>query len=95
MSAKTLFKMGFLSMIAATGLFVASNGFATDAHTTTKFEGVKANSGTANGPVMECSVGSGEVQPHLPGPPEPPAASRYLPNLDTNNRRARFLFTSA
>ena len=48
MSAKTLFKIGFLSMIAATGLFVASNGFAADAHTTTKFEGVKANSGTAS-----------------------------------------------
>jgi len=47
MSAKSVFKMGFLSMIAATGLFVASNGFAADAHTTSKFEGVKANSGMA------------------------------------------------
>ncbi len=48
MSAKSCFKMGFLSMVAATGLFVASNGFAADAHTTSKFEGVKANSGTAS-----------------------------------------------
>jgi hypothetical protein len=48
MSAKSLFKIGFLSMVAATGLFVASNGFAADAHTTSKFEGVKANSGTAS-----------------------------------------------
>ena len=48
MSTKSMFKMGFLSMIAATGLFVASNGFAADAHTTSKFEGVKANSGTAS-----------------------------------------------
>jgi len=47
MSAKSWFKMGLLSMVAATGLFVASNGFAADAHTTSKFEGVKANSGTA------------------------------------------------
>src|ERR1041384_2750886 len=47
MSAKSVFKMGFLSMVAATGLFVASIGFAADAHTTSKFEGVKANSGTA------------------------------------------------
>ena len=47
MSTKSGFKMGFLSMIAATGLFVASNGFAADVHTTSKFEGVKANSGTA------------------------------------------------
>src|SRR5512134_722178 len=48
MSAKSVFKMGFLSMIAATGLFVASNGFAADGHTTSKFDGVKANSGTAS-----------------------------------------------
>lgn len=46
MSAKS-FTMGVLSVIAVTGLFVASNGFAADAHTTAKFEGVKANSGTA------------------------------------------------
>lgn len=32
MSAENIFKMGFLSMIAATGLFAASNGFAADAH---------------------------------------------------------------
>jgi len=47
MSAKSLFKMGFLSIIVATGLFMASNGFAADAHTTNKFEGVKANTGMA------------------------------------------------
>lgn len=47
MSAKSAFKMGCLSLFAVTGLFVASNGFAGDAHTTAKFEGVKANSGTA------------------------------------------------
>ena len=47
MSAKGVFKMGLLSMVAATGLFVASMGYAADAHTTSKFEGVKANSGTA------------------------------------------------
>jgi len=32
MSATSVFKMGVLSIIAATGLFVASNGFADDAH---------------------------------------------------------------
>ena len=47
MSTKSMFKMGFLSMIAATGLFVASNGFAADAHTTSNFEGVKANTSMA------------------------------------------------
>jgi len=47
MSVKRAFKMGVLSLIAVTGLVVASNGFAADAHTTAKFEGVKANSGTA------------------------------------------------
>ncbi|MBH0209406.1 MAG: hypothetical protein HP495_13025, partial [Nitrospira sp.] len=47
MSSKGCFKMGVLSMVAASGLFFASNGFAADTHTTSKFEGVKANSGTA------------------------------------------------
>lgn len=47
MRAQSAFKLGFLSMVAATGLFVAANGFAADPHTTSKFEGVKANSGTA------------------------------------------------
>jgi hypothetical protein len=47
MSAKDSFKLGLLSMVVAAGLFTAANGFAADAHTTTKFEGVKANSGTA------------------------------------------------
>jgi len=42
MSAESVFKMGFLSMIAATGLFVALNGFAADARTTSNSEGVKA-----------------------------------------------------
>lgn len=45
MSSKRAFVMGFLSLVAAAGLLVASNGFATDAHTTGKFEGVKADSG--------------------------------------------------
>ncbi len=47
MSAKGSFTFGVLSMIAVVGLFTAANGFAGDAHTTSKFEGVKANSGTA------------------------------------------------
>src|SRR5262245_3268095 len=47
MSAKGSFTLGMLSMIAAVGRLTAANGFAADAHTTTKFEGVKANSGTA------------------------------------------------
>jgi hypothetical protein len=42
MSAQSRFKMGFLSMVAATGLFVASHGFAADAQTMSYSEGVKA-----------------------------------------------------
>jgi hypothetical protein len=45
MSATSMFKMGLLSMVAATGLFVASNGYAADAHTTSQSEGVKATAG--------------------------------------------------
>ncbi|NOT23253.1 MAG: hypothetical protein HOP22_11110 [Nitrospiraceae bacterium] len=48
MSAKGSLKLGLLSMVVAAGLFTAANGFAADAHTTTKFEGVKANVGTAS-----------------------------------------------
>ena len=47
MNAKGSFTLEMLSMIAAIGLFTAASGFTADAHTTTKFEGVKANSGTA------------------------------------------------
>jgi len=36
-----------LSAVIAVGLLSATIGFAADAHTTSKFEGVKANSGTA------------------------------------------------
>ncbi|MCI0426892.1 MAG: hypothetical protein L0Z46_02605 [Nitrospiraceae bacterium] len=57
MSAKSVFKRGLLSMIAATGLLVASNGFAADAHTTSKFEGVKANTGMA----VHAREGSGDT----------------------------------
>lgn len=41
------FMLGLCSMVAAVGLFTAANSFAADGHTTSKFEGVKANSGTA------------------------------------------------
>lgn len=41
------FMLGLCSMVAVVGLVYAANGFAADAHTTAKFEGVKANSGTA------------------------------------------------
>jgi hypothetical protein len=41
------FMLGLCSMVAAVGLFTAANSFAADGHTTSKFEGIKANSGTA------------------------------------------------
>ncbi len=47
MHATNVFKTGFLAMVAAAGLFAASNGWAADAHSTAKFEGAKANSGMA------------------------------------------------
>ncbi|MGQ0811700.1 MAG: hypothetical protein ACT4OO_10820 [Nitrospiraceae bacterium] len=39
--------LGFFAMSVAMGLFTAAQSFAGDAHATTKFEGVKANSGNA------------------------------------------------
>jgi hypothetical protein len=44
-----MFKMGLLSMVAATGLFVASNGYAADANTTSQSEGVKAKAVSDDG----------------------------------------------
>ena len=43
MSARKMFKVGFLSMMAATGLFGAANGFAADGRTTNPVDGVTAN----------------------------------------------------
>jgi hypothetical protein len=51
MSAQSVFKMGFLSMIAGTGLFVASNGFAAEAHTTSNSEGVSAKAVSDDGKI--------------------------------------------
>jgi hypothetical protein len=48
MRSTGFFMLGLCSMVAAVGLFTAANGFAADAHMTSKFEGVKANSGTAS-----------------------------------------------
>ena len=56
MSTKSVFKMGFLSMIAATGLFVASNGFAADAHTTSNSEGVTAKAVSDDVQIPETSA---------------------------------------
>ncbi len=47
MGVKSSVKMGVVALIAMTGVFVTAHGFAADAHTTAKFEGVKASSGTA------------------------------------------------
>lgn len=47
MNTHSAVKLGILSLIAATGLFAAGTGFAGDLHTTSQFQGVKANSGTA------------------------------------------------
>ena len=58
MSAKRVFKMGFLSMIAVTGLFVASQGFATDAHITSNSKEMKAHTGVA----AQASEAAGVVQ---------------------------------
>lgn len=48
MRATRSFLLGLCSIIVAAGFLTAANGFAGDAHMTSKFEGVKANSGTAS-----------------------------------------------
>ena len=72
MSAKSVFKMGFLSMIVAIGLFGASNGFADTGHTTSNSEGVRANTGVkaeAFEATADTQVVSADVQiPETPAP---------------------------
>ena len=47
MRSTSSFMVGLCSVVAAVGLLTTAEGFAADAHTTAKFEGVKANSGMA------------------------------------------------
>ncbi|WP_455377233.1 hypothetical protein [Petrachloros mirabilis] len=47
MRAQSSFRFALFSMITAIGLIVSAPALAADAHTTAKFEGVKANTGTA------------------------------------------------
>ena len=61
MSARRVFKMGFLSIIAAAGLFGASNGFAADARTTSNIEGVKAKAVSVDGKILETPAPSRQV----------------------------------
>ena len=61
MSAMSVFKMGFLSIMTATGLFVASNGLAADAPTTSSNEGVKAKAVSGDLRVLETSASRWQV----------------------------------
>ena len=61
MSTTSVFKMGFLSMIAATGLFVAANGFAAETHTTSTGEGVKAKAVSDEVMIPETPLPHGQV----------------------------------
>jgi hypothetical protein len=71
-SAKSALKIGFLSMIAATGLFGAANGFADTGHTTHNSEGVTANTGVtaeALEATKDLPVVANDVQiPETPAP---------------------------
>lgn len=53
MSAKSVFKTGYLSMMAAIGLFTASNSFAADAHTASASEGIKSTAMSGDGKISE------------------------------------------
>lgn len=86
MSAKSVFKMGFLSMIAATGLlFGTANGFADTGHTTSKSEGVRTNTGV-EAEALEAAedkpVVADEVQI-----PETPASRDHVVDSEGNFNR--------
>jgi hypothetical protein len=61
MSTTSVFKMGFLSMIAATGLFVVANGFAAETHTTSTGEGGKAKAVSDEVKIPETPLPHGQV----------------------------------
>lgn len=62
MSTKNVFMMGFLSMIAATGMFVALNGYAADAQLTSTSEGVAAKAMSDEMKISEAPAPHGQVQ---------------------------------
>ena len=85
MSAKSMFKMGFLSIIAAIGLFGASNGFADTGHTTRNSEGVTANTGVkaeALEATEDTRIASDDVKT-----PETPAPRDQVVDSEGNNNR--------
>jgi hypothetical protein len=53
MNAKSMFKMGLLSIIAATGLCGVSNGVAADAGTRSRSEGLMATGGSDDSKMPE------------------------------------------
>lgn len=57
MSAKSVFKMGFLSMIAATGLFATATGFAADAREASEIQETPGGRWKVVDSNRECQIG--------------------------------------
>ena len=85
MSAKSVFKMGVLSIIAATGLFGATNGFANTGHTTSNSEGVKTTT-AVEAEALEATEDKPVVADDVQIP-ETPASRDQVVNSEENVNR--------
>ena len=86
MSAKNVFKMGVLSIIAATGLlFGAANGFADTGHTTSKSEGVTANPGV-KAEALEATEDKPVVADEVQIPETPASRDQVVDSEENVNR---------
>jgi hypothetical protein len=89
MSAKSVFKMGFLSMIAATALFGAANGFADTGDTTSKSKGVPANTGMKAGvkaEALEATEDTRVVSDDVKIPETPASRDQVVDSEENVNR---------
>ena len=85
MSAKSMFKMGFLSMIAATGLFGAANGFADTGHATRNSEGVTTNT-AVEAEALEATEDKPVVADEVQIPETPASRDQVVDSEENVNR---------
>ena len=86
MSAKSVFKMGFLSIIAATGLlFGAANGFADTGHPTSNSKGVTTHTGV-EAEALEATEDKPVVADEVQIPETPASRDQVMDSEENVNR---------
>ena len=85
MSAKSVFKMGCLSIIAATGLFGAANGFADTGHPTSNSKGVTTHTGV-EAEALEATEDKPVVADEVQIPETPASRDQVMDSEENVNR---------